>query len=202
MRSPTQGSYSPRVLAVAWVTVALTTQGGGIGLKRSTVVQAFSTPHHVTSFVGQGSVPASPTMPASTFGDRIVAGRMQLDEQQRSRRSSRSHGVTQMDMINSAMQQKLAPAESRLWESRQGGYPLLSGSPAGVACERGRRRRALRPLFAEDQGWLDALKGLEIENGLPELSPGPRKVSSCRILFSCSVLQVEHRRFKKHSSDM
>lgn len=179
MRSTTQTSHPPRVLAVAWATAALTTQCGGIGQNRSTAVQAFSTPHHVTSFVRQQSIPTSTATRASTFGDRVVAGRRQQGEQQRSRRSSRSHHGIQIDMMNSAMQQKFAAAKSRLWESRQGNHPLQSGSPTGVACGRGRRRRALRPLFAEDQGWLEALKGVEIENGLPELSTGPRKVCLC-----------------------
>lgn len=43
-------------------------------------------------------------------------------------------------------------------------------------CVEGRRRhrrRMLPPLFAEDQGWLDALKSVSGESGLPM---GPKKV--------------------------
>lgn len=49
-------------------------------------------------------------------------------------------------------------------------------SAVALQCVEGRRRhrrRVLPPLFAEDQGWLDALKSVSGDSGLPM---GPKKV--------------------------
>lgn len=53
-----------------------------------------------------------------------------------------------------------------------GGWSELGASRQGSrGCRR--RRNSLGPLFAEDQGWLDALKDVSGESGLPM---GPKKV--------------------------
>lgn len=71
------------------------------------------------------------------------------------RTSGRLHGV---------MQERPGVLGSRRQEPAPGPY---CGERAGTSRSNRRRRSALGPLFAEDQGWLDALKSVTDEPGLP-----------------------------------
>lgn len=71
------------------------------------------------------------------------------------RKSGRLHGVMQ---------------ERSALPSRRRPVPvpgLCCGEGPSTSRSNRRRRSALAPLFAEDQGWLDALKGVTDEPGLP-----------------------------------
>lgn len=89
------------------------------------------------------------------------------------RKSGRLHGV---------MQERSGVLGSR----RQEPAPdPCCGERDSTSRSKRRRRSALGPLFAEDQGWLDALKGVTDEPGLP-LGPS-KKVRPKNMNGGCSV---------------
>lgn len=100
-------------------------------------------------------------------------------------------------------------SDSRLHSALDGreatGRSPESDSCSSLSCEeklsavfswrgaRNRRRQALPVLFGEDQGWLEALKGATIEDGLPTASLGPKKVDverKCCVLVSFCFLHL------------
>lgn len=67
--------------------------------------------------------------------------------------------------LHGVMQERSGVLGSRRQEPARG--PCSSGECPSTSRSNRRRRNALGPLFAEDQGWLDALKGVTDEPGLP-----------------------------------
>lgn len=117
-------------------------------LSTATFAPPRSTPHRRSrAFSSPNLADATPPTPRQGVAQRKSGRRL--------------HGVMQerSGVLGSSRRQEPEPTPPR---------PACCGERRSSTSRGNRRRRsALAPLFAEDQGWLDALKGVTDEPGLP-----------------------------------
>lgn len=115
--------------------------------------------HHATAPAGWGA-PSAASSPRSTPQRRsrdFVGRSLDATTPVHQHGPHRNPGFVMRSSGGRQEQQLLAAADDRCCHG-----------PAAVVTRKSRRRRgSVGPLFAEDQGWLDALKGMADEPGLP-----------------------------------